>query len=300
MRGAATSVQCSHGMRPASCHHGVATQPALPLCLLHLTAHDSAEQSQSENISSHWALRRKKKAKLTHRVSDEFMMHLQPTEKCFDNAYLSQGGRGRMMELDTRLEQLDDVFGSASASLLEHEVTDLHPSDMHRLETEHATAGYREGVTAAKGLTVQAGFDEGFSLGSAIGLRAGQLLGMMEGIVDALPSRRHEDADASTRLLKEAQNELTISKIFDAEYWAPDGNWTFEVVPSDGVQPVFSDVANAHPLIQKWSRTVAQQAELWHINPSKLDHDSGPHLDMAPIEPLLLTAPARTEQPLDW
>lgn len=228
------------------------------------------------------------------------MMHLQPTEKCFDNAYLSQGGRGRMMELDTRLEQLDDVFGSASASLLEHEVTDLHPSDMHRLETEHATAGYREGVTAAKGLTVQAGFDEGFSLGSAIGLRAGQLLGMMEGIVDALPSRRHEDADASTRLLKEAQNELTISKIFDAEYWAPDGNWTFEVVPSDGVQPVFSDVANAHPLIQKWSRTVAQQAELWHINPSKLDHDSGPHLDMAPIEPLLLTAPARTEQPLDW
>ncbi|KAG5999876.1 hypothetical protein E4U21_006167, partial [Claviceps maximensis] len=75
--------------------------------------------------------------------------------------------------------QLDDVFGSAPASPDQTDVRDhSHPSDIPRLQTEHATAGYREGITAAKESSIQPGFDEGFSLGAALGSHAGRLLGL--------------------------------------------------------------------------------------------------------------------------
>ncbi|KAK2599974.1 Essential protein Yae1, N terminal [Conoideocrella luteorostrata] len=229
-------------------------------------------------------------------------MHFQPIETSPDDAYLAQGGGGLRVEHESSpLDQFDDVFGSAPASPTEQEAQNgPHPSDMRRLETEHTTAGYREGITMAKESSIQAGFDEGFSLGATIGSRAGQLLGVTEGIADALKGQTGEAIQASVKLLDEAREELSTANIFSAEYWASDGNWNYDVIAKEGDQILFTDVANAHPLIRKWSNIVDEQVRLWHIQLSLLDDESGPRVDTAVVEPLNAPATAGTKQTLDW
>lgn len=205
------------------------------------------------------------------------------------------------MEPQASLDQLDDVFGSAPASPTEPEAqSGSHPSDIRRLETEHTNAGYREGITVAKESSIQAGFDEGFSLGATIGARAGHLLGIVEGIADAIKGQSGQAAEAAEQLLNAARDELSTAKIFSAEYWAPDGNWNYDVTARDGDQVLFPDVAAAHPLIQKWSKTVDDQVNLWQIQLSILDDDTGPRMDAVPVEPLNTSVPARAKQSLDW
>src|SRR6187431_1331366 len=94
---------------------------------------------------------------------------------------------------------LDDVWGDELASEDHERVltpygAHAHPSDMHRLQREHSTAGYREGITVAKAQSIQEGFDEGFGLGATVGARAGQLLGLLEGVANALHLAEYKDA----------------------------------------------------------------------------------------------------------
>lgn len=228
-------------------------------------------------------------------------MHFQPIENSSEDDYLAYVGGGVTAELPPSLDQFDDVFGSAPASPTEQEAqSGSHPSDIRRLETEHTTAGYREGITVAKESSIQAGFDEGFSLGATIGIRAGQLLGMIEGIADATKAQGSEATKVAEKLLIDAKDELSTAKIFSADYWAPDGNWNYEVIAKDDDHILFSDVANAHPLIQKWSKLVDEQVSLWQIQLSLLDDDNGPRLDTLSIEPLNASAPAPAKQSLDW
>ncbi|KAG6023029.1 hypothetical protein E4U41_002104 [Claviceps citrina] len=241
-------------------------------------------------------------------------MHLQPIEKSPDGGPLARAGRRAIAaeEGHASPDQLDDVFGPApvSSSMGATQPSDAHPSDMPRLQTEHATAGYREGITAAKASSIQAGFDEGFSLGASIGSRAGRLLGLLEGIADALGGAQHhtaeaaEAAEASSKLLRDARAELAAERIFSAEFWAPDGNWRYEVpVARDddsGQQVLFADVAEAHPLVRKWSGLVRQQLEAWQIQMSLLDDETGPRLDEAAVLSAASTAPVRAKQTLDW
>ncbi|KHN98732.1 ABC1 domain containing protein [Metarhizium album ARSEF 1941] len=229
-------------------------------------------------------------------------MHFQPIETSFEDAHVSHPGGGPGLDLHTSLDQLDDVFGSTPASPTEPEApSGSHPSDMRRLEAEHTNAGYREGITAAKETSIQGGFDEGFSLGATIGLRAGQLLGMLEGIAEAVRGQSGETSGAAERLLNEARDELGTSKMFSAAFWAPDGTWNYNVTAQDGDQILFSDVAAAHPLIQKWSSIVDVQTSLWQIRASILDDASGPRLEETSIElPLNASAPTRPTQSLDW
>ncbi|KND88104.1 Uncharacterized protein YAE1 [Tolypocladium ophioglossoides CBS 100239] len=233
-------------------------------------------------------------------------MHFQPIEPSAGDAYLSQaeggGAVSREPEPSTALDPFDDVFGSTPASPTEHRDAQsaAHPSDMRRLQTEHATAGYREGVTAAKDSSMQSGFDEGFSLGATIGQRAGQLLGTLEGVSDAFKGQTSEAALAAEKLLTEAHEELSTTRIVSPEYWAPDGNWTFEVKAGEGEDVLFPDVANAHPLIRKWNDIVDEHINLWKINPSILDDDTGPRLDAMADEPLISSAPPAAKKPLDW
>lgn len=270
-----------------------------------------------------------------------------------DDEYLGQGGGGgpgdaTAAEVGARSGSgsggvyfsLDDVFGSESEAVpasgdghgnavtsLDRPESPRHPSDMRRLETEHATAGYREGISTAKEQTVQAGFDEGFSLGATIGLAAGQLLGMLEGIDDALKSRLGgqagsqdgqgtASATATSELLAEARQELSVLKIFSPDYWAPDGNWSYDVEPhgdgeGDGDEILFPDVAKAHPLIRKWTTIVDEQARLWKIDRSVLDGDASMEsaADDATTAGTSTTSTASTaiplpppasRQPLDW
>ncbi|GIK01181.1 essential protein Yae1, N terminal [Aspergillus viridinutans] len=89
---------------------------------------------------------------------------------------------------------LDDIFGSSPP----HENTKTpqqlssqapEPSDLPSLRRQHVTAGYRDGVSAAKGEHVQHGFDAGFPIGAQLGMRAGTVIGIIEGLLRGFESR---------------------------------------------------------------------------------------------------------------
>ena len=181
-----------------------------------------------------------------------------------------------------REDPLDDVFGSGPPSpelgdqTREDRVraSDSHPSDIQRLQAEHSTAGYRDGITAAKAQSIQAGFDEGFSLGATIGLKAGQLLGILEGIAGALRDGGGERAADAEKLLASARSDLNTKAIYAEEYWAPDGTWKYDVqsrAEKEEGDILFSHVADAHPLIQKWSATVEAEVQRWGIDRNALE-----------------------------
>ncbi|KAF5664858.1 abc1 containing protein [Fusarium heterosporum] len=229
-------------------------------------------------------------------------MHFQPVEEMVDEAY-SAGPREPQADSGATNDVLDDVFGSEPSSPTEHrdESGATHPSDIRRLQTEHTTAGYREGVTISKESSIQAGFDEGFSLGASVGLRAGQLLGMLEGIAEAVRSREDADSSQVAKLLKQAHEELSTQGMFTAEYWAEDGNWTYEVKPAAGAEEVvFADVADAHPLVKKWTAIVEEQVALWKIDRTLLDDETGLRLEAVVDETLGSGSAPAAKKPLDW
>lgn len=191
------------------------------------------------------------------------------------------------------VDPLDDVFGSDDdddgEAVFETElhhtgrrITDTrelsssssgtrnHPSDMHRLQQEHTTAGYRDGITVAKAQSVQAGFDEGFSLGAVIGMKAGYLLGVLEGIAGALRGKQPGGGEAAAaaahadQLLRDARRELAMLSMFGDDYWNADGTWKYEVKEEEA-EVVFSDVAEAHPLVRKWTAVVETEMGRWGI-----------------------------------
>lgn len=182
-----------------------------------------------------------------------------------------------------RVDPLDDVFGSDAGDdppfFDEHGdglASQPHPSDMHRLQQEHTTAGYRDGVTAAKAGSVQAGFDEGFGLGATIGLKVGQLLGLLEGIASALASDRASapapEAAEAASLLADARAEMGARSVFSEAYWNADGTWKYEVAPGSSGEGegeeetvLFSHVAEAHPLVKKWTVVVHEQMQRWGL-----------------------------------
>lgn len=185
-----------------------------------------------------------------------------------------------------RVDPLDDVFGSDGGGDDdspafgedgdELNASQHHPSDMHRLQQEHTTAGYRDGVTVAKAGSVQAGFDEGFGLGATIGLKVGRLLGLLEGIASALASDRASasaSAPEAAALLADARAELGVRSVFSQVYWNADGTWKYDVAPAssgdgageEGETVLFSHVAEAHPLVKKWTAIVQAQMETWGL-----------------------------------
>ncbi|KAJ9138726.1 hypothetical protein NKR19_g7736, partial [Coniochaeta hoffmannii] len=134
---------------------------------------------------------------------------------------------------------LDDIWGSSPSSPTPHPSSSSpshqqqhHPSDIPRLQQEHATAGYRDGIAAAKAGSAQAGFDEGFGLGAVIGARAGRVLGVLEGLSAAAAAITGDEGDERERLrglLEEAGRELGVVSVFGREYWDGEGVWRFQV-----------------------------------------------------------------------
>lgn len=176
-------------------------------------------------------------------------------------------------------DALDDVWGESAPSspsvLPSHHTPSHHPSDIPRLQQEHATAGYRDGITAAKAASAQAGFDEGFGLGAVIGARAGRVLGLIEGLAGAVPSD-----DGLRKLLEDAKRELGVVSIFGPEYWDGEGVWRYEVAPAGGgakaeEEIVFADVAGAHPLVRKWEGVLGVEAKRWGIDLEVLTGEEG-------------------------
>ncbi|KAK3300555.1 uncharacterized protein B0H64DRAFT_428609 [Chaetomium fimeti] len=188
-------------------------------------------------------------------------------------------------------------------------------SDIPRLSAAHSTAGYRDGITLAKARTAQGGFDEGYGLGATIGARAGQLLGVLEGLAAAVGLQALSEAYRGQgqgagmgmgmggkgearrieRLLTEARRELSVTGVFDGEYWAQDGNWRYQVGGGGQQQQygdgcgggggqglgegdggvVFTDVAEAHPLLRKWGGIVRAEAARYGVDWEVLKDEVG-------------------------
>ena len=245
------------------------------------------------------------------------VMHFQPVENGSAESHLEEG-HVIAVDMDPappHQDPLDDVFGADSPPhhdrLSDHQHAS-HPSDMRRLETDHTTAGYREGLTAAKASSVQAGFDEGFSLGAALGQVAGQILGTIEGVEEALRGTDQVEASTSvTALLAEARDELKLERLFAAEYWAPDGNWKYDVKSRETAasgngegEVLFDDVAAQHPLVSRWIAIVDGLVETWQIDRTVLEDESEPRIDAAGPEtntaPVTSSAAAAPKKALDW
>lgn len=171
-------------------------------------------------------------------------------------------------------DPLDDVFGPGPDS------PQLGPAasgiqgaadislDTRRLQAQHNTVGYREGIAAGKASSIQAGFDQGFALGANIGIRAGQILGLLEGIraalVDVGAADEFVHADS---LLSRATAQLNPESLFTPEFWASDGTWIYSVTPSDeGGDILDSDVADQHPLIATWNQIAHGAIERWGVD----------------------------------
>ena len=190
-------------------------------------------------------------------------------------------------------DALDDVWGSDDSppspsapplpgSSSRHHDQNHHPSDIGRLRQEHATAGYRDGVTAAKAASAQAGFDEGFGLGAVVGTRAGRVLGVLEGLAMAVAVDGSEgDGEYLQGLLEEARRELGVVSVFGAEYWDGEGVWRYEVSRGEGKdgdvegEIVFADVAGAHPLVRKWEGVLEGEARRWGVDLEVLSGEEG-------------------------
>ena len=132
------------------------------------------------------------------------------------------------------------------------------------MRSTHSTAGYREGLAAAKTAALQAGFDEGFALGAVIGGKVGELAGVLEGVCRALGAggsvkgggkgrvgrrdggkenkegegegsrngeegREHEAIQRVFALRQAAAAELSFQQIFASELWDADGVWKWDV-----------------------------------------------------------------------
>ncbi len=230
-------------------------------------------------------------------------MHLRPIDRSTEESLFSQGGNEPALQAPAAPDPLDDVFGSDGVRDREDGVVleSTHPSDMSRLQTEHSTSGYREGVAVAKEASIQSGFDEGFSIGATIGLEAGRLLGMVEGICDAVKGLDNDQSSASETLLGDARRDLSTNTIFSPEYWATDGTWTYQVPSQGETEILFPDVAKAHPLIRKWTAIVEKQLQQWNIQEEILDDDSGPRVELMSEEPAVPTTVQRTaNKGLDW
>uniref|UniRef100_A0A8H7NJW2 Protein YAE1 n=1 Tax=Bionectria ochroleuca TaxID=29856 RepID=A0A8H7NJW2_BIOOC len=218
-------------------------------------------------------------------------MHFQPIENLGDDGYVSGGG-GAFIATSNVNDTLDDIFGGDDLQPAE----DYHPSDMRRLETEHTTAGYREGIALGKEATLQQGFDEGYSVGAALGLQAGQLLGLLEGIAEAAKANADNPTAEIETLLNEGRTELSVEKIFSSDHWKPNGERNYTISPSDSTA---HQVAQAHPVIRKWIGIVDEQVRVWGVDKSLLDH-----LNPEPAQQTHEELPAHGDEPardlLDW
>lgn len=233
-------------------------------------------------------------------------MHFRPVENTDSEEHISHGSNS--VPLQTVMNDiLDDVWGADESESREDEHVQMqmqmHPSDMRRLESEHSTAGYREGIAQGKAATMQEGFDQGYSAGAAIGLQAGLLLGLLEGIYEAVKGRDDDVSARVERLLSDARSHLCVDAIFSPEHWSETGERTYAVDIDVDVEGGETP-ATSHPLIQKWSRIVDEEAERWaidrailvHVNPKgPQDLPTEEHDHQHQDEPL-----PPTRNPLDW
>jgi len=109
-----------------------------------------------------------------------------------------------------------------------------------------------------------------------IGLRIGNILGILEGLERAIKALLVQNANSRevrlekeniTKLVRKAREELKTESVFAKEFWGPDGVWKYPV-KGDVVEGeiLFGDVADAHPLLQKWKSMTEEEATRWSLD----------------------------------
>ncbi|KAH7037375.1 uncharacterized protein B0I36DRAFT_65155 [Microdochium trichocladiopsis] len=225
-------------------------------------------------------------------------------------------------------DPMDNIFGSdpgspgatagdAATTTTSPDERDGLTADLRRLRAQHNKEGYREGIMVGKAGSIQAGFDEGYSVGANVGLKAGQLLGLLEGIVAALGSspsmleqQRSDSANSAIKMHESAKLELGSTEfLFSETYWQADGQWKYDVPVSSSTaekdgespEPTPEDVANAHPIIAKWTAVVDDAVGRWSLDlelPSLKRNDTNAQEDTAEAKPIKLEQQSR--QAMDW
>ena len=173
-------------------------------------------------------------------------------------------------------DPLDDIYGSAPSSPTldgthalnldhtqprTHEILSDLPSRQRALDTD----AYREGLATSKGLYVQEGFDEGYSLGANLGVRVGYILGILQGFVAAWKGHNDELLRQSKEAQATAQKELAIQELLGQQWVTEDGIWSWEV-HGEEEDPTFGEVAEQHPVVQKWMIAVEDMAKKWEVD----------------------------------
>ena len=173
----------------------------------------------------------------------------------------------------TTFDALDDVFGSAPSSPTTTTTPRiaLEPSEVPRIQSEHSTAGYRDGLTSGKALHIQAGFDEGYALSTLIGLRVGEILGVLEGLYSYTLKTRgtqnegEQEVDRMKQLCLKARKELKTEEVFAKEFWDENGIWKFDVGDEEeeekGKEVLFEHVAEAHPKLKTWRKIMQEEVD---------------------------------------
>ena len=188
--------------------------------------------------------------------------------------------------MDNERESNDeDVFISDG---IDHTaLQNLDPSEIPRLRETHTTAGYREGLAASKDQSLQPGFDEGYPLGAEFGLKVGWILGVLQGICNALHTEEAQvtpedclgvsdsnktngipmlriEKDEVRKLLIRAQDELKVEKLFARPYWREDGIWKYEM-GTEEEETTFKQVAQAHPVVKEWTERAKSEMQRWGL-----------------------------------
>ena len=162
---------------------------------------------------------------------------------------------------------LDDIYGSepsspnVSANLRNHEILSDLPSRQRALDTD----AYREGLANSKGQYVQEGFDEGYSLGANLGLRVGYVLGVLQGFVDAWKGHDEQAYKEVNDVYAAARKELAIEELLGQQWVDEEGIWKW-AVEGEEEDPTLKEVAEQHPLVEKWMGTVEDLAKRWNVD----------------------------------
>lgn len=160
----------------------------------------------------------------------------------------------------------DDVFGtspplapdlSAAGCTSPQPPTEL--SDLPIVRRQHVTAGYRDGVSAAKSAYVQHGFDAGFPVGAQLGIRVGVVLGVLEGLVHCMPATEtkgletgtHKDSTTIQSLLDRARGELAIQAAFGSVLDDNDSK-------AHGGDPIVRLEQAGEEVIARWEATITK------------------------------------------
>ena len=110
---------------------------------------------------------------------------------------------------------LDDIFSPSPPSPRTLGVSPsspaTEPSDIPFLRRQHVTAGYRDGITAAKREHVQRGFDAGFPVGAGLGIRAGVVFGILEGLARCGAAKGGDVQE----MYEAAKRQLSAEKVFE-------------------------------------------------------------------------------------